>query len=123
MARKFYYDTGEEKLGPIKGLELLELHAQGVITDDTWVRRDDSQTWRKMADADLREEREEAARPKSIWQILWSQLTVSSIITILCVLVIIAAICYMGFVFLKAFWPILLLLIVVWMVYRALSRA
>ena len=39
MARKFIYDNGEEKLGPVTGRELLRLRAEGEIEDNTWVRQ------------------------------------------------------------------------------------
>lgn len=61
MARKFYYDADGEKLGPVTGQELLYLRAEGRIGDNTWVRAEDSQTWRPFSAVNLNEERRQEA--------------------------------------------------------------
>ena len=58
MSRKFYYDTGTEKVGPVSGADLVRLRASGTITDQTWVRRADNNTWRPLSTVNLREEEE-----------------------------------------------------------------
>ena len=63
MARKFYYDTGEEKVGPVSGEDLLRLRASGDIGDETWVRRSDSATWRPLHSVNLNEEEEKLRNP------------------------------------------------------------
>ena len=63
MARSYYYDTGELKKGPVSGNELVRLRSAGEISGDTWVRKANSSTWRRLADVDLREEEEEEATP------------------------------------------------------------
>ena len=34
MARKFYYDNGSEKIGPVTGNELVRLRAAGQLPTD-----------------------------------------------------------------------------------------
>ena len=63
MARKFFYDTGEQKVGPVTGDRLVQLRAAGEIDDSTWVRRADSSTWRPLGSVNLREEEEREANP------------------------------------------------------------
>lgn len=70
MARKFYYDAGGEKLGPVTGQELLYLRAEGKIDNNTWVRAEGSQTWRPFSSVNLKEEREKAATA-GIWRRLF----------------------------------------------------
>lgn len=70
MSRKFYYDVNGEKLGPVTGRELLYLRAEGKIDDRTWVRAEDSQTWRPYASVNLREERKKEAAAGPLRSIL-----------------------------------------------------
>ncbi len=114
MARSYYYDTGELKKGPVDGDELVQLRSAGEIDDDTWVRKADSSTWRRLGDVDLREEEEREANP-SLWRLLtrtfgWRTLVLSIAIM---VVVIALAIGVLSFA-----WPIILVLILVWALQR-----
>ena len=86
MAHKYFYDTGEEKLGPVTGNELVQLRAAGQIDNKTWVRREDSETWRPLGSVDLREEEYEEANP-SLWKLLTRHMPVSRLILLVAVLV------------------------------------
>ncbi len=106
MARTYYYDTGERKVGPVSGEDLLRMRATGELSGDTWVRVSTSSTWRPLAAVDLREEEEEARNP-SLWKILTRNLSLRSILLLaaLFVVFIVGAV-----LFLKVFWPVLLVL-------------
>ena len=87
MARKFFYDTGEEKVGPVTGAQLVRLRALGEISDDTWVRRADSSTWRPLAATDLRKEEAAEAHP-SLWRLLFRTLSWRTILSGIAALII-----------------------------------
>ncbi len=111
MSRKYYYDTGENKVGPVDGEELLRLRASGQLADDTWVRAADSSTWRPLASVDLRREEQEAANP-SFWKALLRHVPLPSLILGAAVLVVLAALLLF---FIGAFWPLLLVFGIVWL--------
>lgn len=107
MARKFYYDHDGEKLGPVSGQELLHLRAQGEIDGNTWVRPEDSQTWRPLAHTDLREESEKRKNRGPLLQML-SGLSPLTLLLMVLVIVILGGL----FVAMLVYgWPLLLLLI------------
>lgn len=114
MARKYYYDTGEQKLGPVTGNKLVQLRAAGEISDETWVRRANSSTWRPLASVNLRAEEEEEANP-SLWKLLLRSLSWQTILLVIALAVIFIAI--IGGLLAFA-WPILLVLLFVWFLNR-----
>lgn len=114
MARKFYYDTGEQKVGPVTGNRLVQLRAAGEIADDTWVRRADSSTWRPLSSVDLREEEEQEANP-SLWRLLRRSFSWQSLLLLLAILIIFITLA-VGFISLA--WPFLLVLLVLWLLNR-----
>ncbi len=116
MAHKYFYDTGEEKLGPVTGNELVQLRAAGQIDNKTWVCREDSETWRPLGSVDLREEEYEEANP-SLWKLLTRHLPLSRIILLVAVLVVFVLL-VLGV--LSVAWPFILLVLVVWLLHRAL---
>ncbi len=118
MARKYYYDTGEEKVGPVSGDDLLRLRATGELAEDTWVRAENSSTWRPLASVDLREEEEEAANP-SLWKLLLRHVPLPSLILAVAVLIVLAAVFIF---FIGAFWPLLLALALVWLLMNTIRR-
>ncbi len=118
MARKYYYDTGEQKVGPVDGEELLRLRATGALADDTWVRAADSSTWRPLASVDLREEEEEARDP-SLWKMLLRHSSLPSLILGAAVLVVVVAVLLF---FIGAFWPLLLVFALVWLLMSGSRR-
>ena len=114
MARKFFYDTGEEKVGPVTGHELVRLRAAGQISDDTWVRRADSATWRPLSSVDLRQEEDEEANP-SFWRVLsrifsWQSLLLAGAVFIVFITL---AVYFISFA-----WPFFLILLAVWLLNR-----
>lgn len=117
MARKYYYDTGEQKLGPVSGTELVQLRASGDINDNTWVRRADSSTWRPLSSIDLREEEEQEANP-SLWRLILRSLSWQTILLLVALAIIfIALLC--GLI---AFaWPVILVLLLLWFL-NSISR-
>ncbi len=118
MARKYYYDTGEEKVGPVDGEALLRLRASGQLAPDTWVRAEDSSTWRPLAAVDLRHEEKEATSP-SFWKVLLRHVPLPSLILGAAVLVVVVAM--LVFV-IGAFWPLLLAFGLVWMLMTSIRR-
>lgn len=117
MARKFYYDTGTEKVGPVTGAELVRLRAAGEINNETWVRRADNNTWRPLHTVNLAEEEEEERNPGLFTVLKRSGLLAPAIIMLLgLALFIIIAI---GAI--KVFWPVLLLLFIFWLLSKALK--
>ncbi len=118
MARKYYYDTGEEKVGPVDGDELFQLRASGQLAPDTWVRGEDSATWRPLSSVDLREEEEEARNP-SLWKILSRNLSLRSMVLGAAVLLVLLALLIF---FISAAWPLLLMLMLAWLFMAALRR-
>ncbi len=118
MARKYYYDTGEQKVGPVDGEELLRLRSTGALADDTWVRAADSSTWRPLGSVDLRREEQEAANP-SIWKALLRHVPLPSLLLGVAVLVVVLAVIIF---FIGAFWPLLLAFGLVWMLMSSMRR-
>ncbi len=118
MARKYYYDTGDNKVGPVDGEELLRLRSSGALGADTWVREEDSSTWRPLGAVNLAREEQEAANP-SLWKLLLRHIPLPSLILAVAVFVVIVA---MLVFFIGAFWPLLLAFGLVWMVMNALRR-
>lgn len=116
MATKYFYDNGQEKIGPVTGEELLELREQGAIPADTWVRRADSETWRPLASVDLREEEEELRNPSMLKVITKSGLLVP--LLILTAVLAVVIILLIGAV--EIFWPVLLVGFIVWIFSKAL---
>ncbi len=120
MAQQFYYDSGTEKIGPISGVDLVQLSHEGRITPDTWVRRAESSTWRRLADIDLTKEKEKEQK-RSFWRAIWQQLTPAHIVGILCLLLFLGGVLTLGVMALKVLWPILLVLLVFWWLSRVLK--
>ena len=116
MARKFYYDTGSEKIGPVTGNELVRLRAAGQLDDNTWVRREDSETWRPLGSVDLREEEYEEANP-SLWKLLTRHMPLSRLILLVAVLVVFILL-VVGV--LSVAWPFILVILAVWLLHRSL---
>lgn len=116
MARKFFYDTGEEKVGPVTGNELVRLREQGAISDATWVRRADSETWRPLAGVNLQEEEEEERNP-GLWSLLTRNLGLGRLLMIIAVGVVFVAL-LAGVV--SVLWPVLLVIPLLWLLSRAL---
>lgn len=116
MAKKYYYDTGEEKVGPVTGNDLVRLRAGGTISGATWVRRADSETWRPLSAVNLAEEEEEERNP-GLWRLLTRNLGIGRLLLVIAV----------GIVFLvllgtmvSVLWPVLLVLLVLWALARVL---
>lgn len=110
MARKFFYDTGEQKVGPVTGSHLVRLRATGEINDDTWVRLAKSNTWRPLGSVDLREEEEQEANP-GLWRLLMRSLSWQNVVMIVALGIIFVAIT-VGVVALA--WPLIIVLILLW---------
>ncbi len=118
MSRKFYYDTGKEKGGPVSGFDLLKLRRQGVINDATWVKEGKSSTWRQLAAVDLSKEEDEVANP-SLLHLLTHHFSLSTIIILVAVLAVLLVL------FIGLFWvarPFFLLAPVLWLLSRSGSR-
>ena len=114
MARKFFYDTGEQKVGPVTGNQLVQLRAAGEINDQTWVRRADSATWRPLGSVNLREEEEQEANP-SLWRLLMRSMSWQSLLLLIAVVIIFVAVS----IGLLAFaWPVVLVLLFLWLLNR-----
>ena len=107
MARKFYYYHDGEKLSPVTGQELLSLRAQGEIDGNTWVRPEESQTWRPLAHTDLREETEKKKNRGPLLQMLSGL----SPLTLLLMGLVITILVGLFVAMLVYGWPLLLLLI------------
>ena len=116
MPRKFFYDTGEEKVGPVTGNDLVRLREQGAISDATWVRRADSETWRPLAGVNLQEEEEEERNP-SLWRMLTRHLGMGRLLLIIAVGIVLVVL-LAGLV--SMLWPVLVVLLVLWLAYRAI---
>ena len=111
MARKFFYDTGEQKVGPVTGNRLVQLRAAGEIDNNTWVRRADSGTWRPLGSVNLREEEEEEANP-SLWRLLFRSLSWQSLLLLAAVVIVFIAL-MVGV--LTVAWPFVLVLLFIWL--------
>lgn len=114
MARKYFYDTGEQKVGPVTGNQLVQLRASGQINDNTWVRRENSSTWRPLGSVNLREEEEQEANP-SLWRLLTRNFTWQSLLLFGAVVIIFVAV---GIGLLAFAWPIVLVLLFLWLLNR-----
>lgn len=121
MARTFYYEVDGKQLGPVNGRELLNLRARGAIQADTWVRCENSETWRPLRSVDLREEqrKEQAAGPwRALLRMLLRGRGAKSLLVSALVLFVLLAMLVMAAVFL---WP-LFLLILLWLFISAVIR-
>ncbi|MCD7798337.1 MAG: DUF4339 domain-containing protein [Akkermansiaceae bacterium] len=58
---RYYYDDGEGRKGPASARELRRLLEEGGLTPDSWIRPENSATWRRWADTEFEED--EAPRP------------------------------------------------------------
>lgn len=114
MARKFFYDTGEQKVGPVTGNRLVQLRAAGEIQDDTWVRRADSGTWRPLSSVDLRREEQQEANP-GLWRLLMRNFSWQSLLLFAAVVIIFVAV---GIGLLAFAWPVLLVIFILWLINR-----
>lgn len=114
MARRFYYDTGEEKIGPISGEDLLRMRASGEIASDTWVRAEDSQTWRPLHSVNLKEEEEELRNPSLLKLLLrnasWQVIAMTIAIGVILIVLLAGAV--------SVLWPLILALLAVWFIQR-----
>ncbi|MBR1979627.1 MAG: DUF4339 domain-containing protein [Akkermansia sp.] len=117
MARKYFYDTPQGKVGPVSGEDLVRLRAAGEIDGDTWVRRENSSTWRHLSKMDLRKEEEAEANP-SFWTMLRRHVPLSTLI-IFVALAIVFVMLLVGLA--SVLWPVLLVLLVLWLLSRALK--
>lgn len=122
MARKFIYDTGEEKLGPVTGRELLRLRAEGEIDDNTWVRPADSQTWRPLRHTNLREEKEKESKRgiwSGLWQVLFRRMSFKTMLVLGLVAFVLLAMLVAAGIYL---WPLFLVLLMIWLLGRLIQR-
>lgn len=117
MARQFFYDTGAEKVGPVSGEDLVRLRASGEISDDTWVRRADSSTWRPLHTVNLSEEEEEIRNP-GLFTLLKNSGLLGPLLVIIIGLILFIAITIGA---IKLFWPVLLVLFIIWLLSKALK--
>ena len=117
MARKYFYDTPQGKVGPVSGEDLVRMRATGEIDGDTWVRRENSSTWRHVSKMDLRKEEEAEANP-SFWTMLRRHVPLSTLI-IFVALAIVFVMLLVGLA--SVLWPVLLVLLVLWLLSRALK--
>ena len=113
MARKYYYDTGEQKVGPVTGNRLVQLRASGEIDDSTWVRRENSATWRPLGSINLRAEEEQEANP-SLWRLLRNSLPWQKLLLISVGIILVA----LSIGLLAFAWPIVLVLLFLWLLNR-----
>ena len=90
----------------------MRLRAAGQLDDNTWVRREDSGTWRPLHSVNLREEEEEEANP-GILKTLWRS---GMLIPLLLVLLGFVIFILLAVGALSIFWPVLLVLAVVWLI-------
>ena len=117
MARRFYYDTGAEKVGPVTGADLVRLRASGEISNDTWVRRADNNTWRPLHTVNLSEEEEEERNP-GLFTVLRRSGLLGPVLIFLLGLVLFIVIAVGA---IKVFWPFLLLVFIFWLLAKALK--
>lgn len=117
MARQFYYDTGSEKIGPVSGAELVRLRASGEISNDTWVRRADNNTWRPLHTVNLSQEEEEERNP-GLFTILRRSGLLGPVLVVLLGLVFFIIIAVGA---IRVFWPVLLVLFIFWLLSKALK--
>ena len=117
MAREFYYDTGGKKVGPVTGYDLLRLRTEGSVADDTWVRRANSSTWRRLAEVDLSKDEEEEANP-SPWRLLTRHVSWRGLLLFFAVVTVLIAL-FIGLV--SVAWPLLFVLLILWMLNRLIK--
>lgn len=117
MAHKYFYDTAQGKVGPVSGEDLVRLRATGEIDGDTWVRRENSSTWRRLAKMDLRKEEEAEANP-SFWTMLRRHIPLSTLIIFAAVAIVLVMI-LVGLA--SVLWPVLLVLLVLWLLGQTLK--
>lgn len=110
MARRFYYNVDGEKYGPVTGQRLLTLRAEGRISNDTWVRAENSQTWRPFVNVNLREERKKVSSRSLLFRLLQG----SSLRVWICLAVLLFAFLLFLIFLLKYAWPLLFMLIVMY---------
>ena len=53
MAKWYYYKENGEKIGPMRGRELKQLAAQGIITPETWIENEEKTALRAGQAANL----------------------------------------------------------------------
>lgn len=106
MARRFYYNVDGEKYGPVTGQQLLYLRAEGRISNDTWVRAEDSQTWRPFVNVNLRAERKKASSRSLLFRMLQG----ASPRVWICLAVLLFCILLFLYILLKYAWPLLFFL-------------
>lgn len=111
MARKFYYDDGSEKHGPVSGDELVRLRAEGTISDETWVRREDNGTWRPLGTVDLHDEEEEARNPSLLGVLRRSGLLWPAVLFVLGA----AAVIILAMGLIAVFWPLIGAIVLLWL--------
>lgn len=119
-SQRFYYDSGTEKLGPISGAELLRLLASGEVTRETWVRRENSTTWRPLASIDLSKEQEQEKK-RTVRRALWNSLSPTAILGIICLLAFLVALIYVGILAVQLLWPIILVVIIASLIMRVMK--
>lgn len=94
---RYYYDDGSARKGPVSFRELEQLSAEGVINPDSWIRKENSPTWRRMKDTDFSDDKPTPAggflAALSARQKLWLIIG----ILILAPIVIVGAICFFLF--------------------------
>ncbi len=114
MACKYYYDSDGRKLGPVSANELVRLRAQGAIEGETWVRRENSSTWRPLSSVNLREAEEEEANP-GVWRLLRRHFSLGSILLFSAVAV---SLVFLLVGILSVAWPVVALLAILWLIAR-----
>ena len=122
MARKFIYDTGEEKLGPVTGRELLRLRAEGEIDDNTWVRPANSRTWRPLRHTDLREEKDKESKRGAwggLWRVLFRHMSFKTMLVLGLVAIVLLIMLVAVGIYL---WPLFLVLLMIWLLGRLIQR-
>lgn len=94
---RYYYDDGSARKGPVSYRELVQLSDEGVLSSDSWIRKENSPTWRRLKDTDFAEEKTSPTNgilaSLSYRQKLWLIIG----ILLLAPLVIVGAICFFLF--------------------------
>ena len=91
--------------------------ATGEITDETWVRRADNNTWRPLHTVNLSAEEEEERNP-GLFTILKRSGLLGPVLVILLGLVLFIVVAIGA---IKVFWPVLLMLFIFWLLSKALK--
>ncbi len=50
---RYYYDDGTDRKGPVSLRELEQLSDDGILNPDSWIRKENASTWRRMKDTDF----------------------------------------------------------------------